>query len=152
MRAIVFIPTLSVLLASCGSLLPPPPETEITLKEALLDSTDSLVAMKNDLSAKGKHLNMYVDDMTVEFYVKGSRSATAGVSAEAGMPPSGFARTLVIKPSYSATGTGERQNKVTIKFKSISTLSKDAQQKAEECLKNPNCLNVFKNKPKADAK
>lgn len=134
----------AVLASSCAQLMPPSPETEITLKDALLDTTGSLTAMKDDLAARGKSLNMYVDDVTVEFYVKGSRQAVAKMEGEGGLVPPGFAKSLVIKPSYTATADGERQNKITIKFKNTVTLTKEQRDFLESCKLNSDCISSYR--------
>jgi len=134
----------AALMSSCASLMPPPPETEITLKQALLDTTDSLAAMKADLVAKDGSLNMYVDDVTVEFYVKGSRQTISKTEGEINVVPPGFAKSLVIKPSYTATADGERQNKVTIKFRNNVGLTAEQRAFIEKCKQDPRCFSAMK--------
>ncbi len=143
-KKIACVGTIGVFLTSCGSFTPPPPETEITLRDALLDTTGSLAAMKADLIAKDRTLGMYVDDVTVEFYVKGSRQTVLKQESEVNVTPPGFAKSLVIKPSYTATADGERQNKITIKFKNNVTLTAEQRALIEGCRRDPNCLSVLK--------
>ncbi|MBB3385553.1 MULTISPECIES: hypothetical protein [unclassified Rhizobium] len=132
--------SLFLMLTSCAALSPPPHETEITLKDALVDTVDSLGTMKARLAQKHQKLDTYVDEIQAEFYVKGSRDATAKIAGEVDLAPPGFAKTLSISPSYQNETTGERQSKITITFKSIYGLKGDALKRAKDCQGNPSCL------------
>lgn len=145
-------------ISGCANLYPPQAEKEITLKMALLDTVDSLSSMKAKLNSSGQHLNMFADQITAEFYVKGARVQNSAIEATATIP------NLVIKPSYSLNDSGERSNKITIIFKNIANLASGGGESGggksaagggkgsaespkdvvDKCLSDPNCISAMK--------
>lgn len=129
-----------IVLTGCGSLYPPQAEEEITLEAALLDTVDSLDAMKQQLVARNQRLGIYPDTVTAEFFVKGARVTNVGVSGDINVAPGAPLTGLVIKPTYSRNDTGERSNKITVVFKSINSISDPKlREQLRRCLKDPKC-------------
>lgn len=126
-------------LAGCMSLYPPQAEEEILLQAALLDTVDSLDAMKNRLVERDQRLGLYPDTVTAEFFVKGTRVTKTGMTADANLASVGIPG-LVLKPTYGRDDTGERSNKITIVFKSINSISDPKlREQLRECMKDSKC-------------